>query len=492
MAKKKRAAEEARPNLGHVDLRDYLERRENAGDLLRIDGAHWNLEIGALQETLYRALGQERSAPVLLFENIPGSPKGFRAVNGLVSTNRRVAAVLGFPETDDPVELVQGYRDRMKGDFQAKPPEFVDSGPVFENIERDDEVDLMKFPAPFLHEEDGGRYIGTDDLVIIRDYDTDWINTATYRIQLHNKNTLGIWMSPGKHGRIIREKYFSRDEPCPVAISLGHDPLLFLASSHEVDYGTDEVAYAAGHRDRPFQMVRSELHGLPIPAHSEIVVEGEIYGDETMAEGPFGEFMGYYASDVSDEPIIKVRRVYYRNNPILGASGPGRPPTVTSHPNAVIKSAMIWDEVEKAGLPGVKGVWCHACSGRGAFKVIAIEQLYPGHAKQAAMLATNVHSGNYAGRWTVVVDDDIDPSNLFDVVWAMSTRCDPPEDIDYIRRTWSTPLDPLLREPPYQTNQAVIDACRPWGWKDEFPKVAEASPELKAKMREKFAHLFEK
>jgi 4-hydroxy-3-polyprenylbenzoate decarboxylase len=108
------------------------------------------------------------------------------------------------------------------------------------------------------------------------------------------------------------------------------------------------------------------------------------------------------------------------------------------------------------------------------------------------MLAMNCHSGNYAGRWVIVVDEDIDPSNLFDVIWAMSTRCDPPEDIDFVRRAWSTPLDPMLKEPPYHNNRAAVDACRPWGWKDDFPKVAEASPELKAKMREKWAHLFEK
>ena len=299
-------------------------------------------------------------------------------------------------------------------------------------------------------------------------------------------------MSPGKHGRLIREKYFAQGKPCPVAISFGHDPLLFMAANQNVDFGTDEFAYAGGHRGHPFEMVESELHGLPIPAHSEIVVEGEIYGDELRSEGPFGEFMGYYASDESEEPIVKVKRVYYRNNPIMTMVSPGRPPTNHAHPTALVKAAMIWDEVEKAGLPGVKGVWCHTCSAVRLFNVISIEQLYPGHTKQAGMLAQNCHSGNYAGRWTVVVDEDIDPSNLFDVVWAMSTRCDPPEDIDYIRRAWSTPLDTLLREPPYHNNRAVVDACRPWGWKDDFPKVAEASPELQAKMREKFAHLFEK
>ena len=116
--------------------------------------------------------------------------------------------------------------------------------------------------------------------------------------------------------------------------------------------------------------------------------------------------------------------------------------------------------------------------------------MYPGHATQAGMLAATCHAGNYAGRWVVVVDEDIDPTNMFDVVWAMSTRCDPPNDIQYIKRSWSTPLDPLLRAPPYENNRAVVDACRPYDWKDEFPIVAEASPELKAKVRGKWPELY--
>ncbi len=483
-------ADSQRPNLGYKDLRDMIERFDNLGELLRIDGADWNLEMGALQEIFARD-GAEQGAPALLFENIPGSPAGFRAMYGVLGSTRRTAMALGFDENVTPLALVQAYRDRMRDDFELIPPVTVKDGPILENIERDDEVDLMKFPAPFLHEDDGGRYMGTNDLVIMRDLDTGWVNMGTYRVALHDKNTLGIWMSPGKHGRIIREKYFKEGKSCPVAISCGHDPALFLAACQGVDYGTDEFAYAGGHRGRPFEIIESELHGLPIPADAEIVFEGEISWNETRPEGPFGEFMGYYASGVSDEPVIKVRRAYWRNDPILTVQSPGRP-SVAPTAQAVVNSSMVWDEVEKAGLPGVKGVWCHSSVATWLFKVIAIEQLYPGHAKQAAMLASSVQSAAYAGRWTVVVDEDIDPSNMFDVIWAMSTRCDPPEDIDYMRRTWSTPLDTMLREPPYHNNRAVVDACRPYGWKDEFPKVAEASPELKAKMREKFAHLFEK
>ena len=148
------------------------------------------------------------------------------------------------------------------------------------------------------------------------------------------------------------------------------------------------------------------------------------------------------------------------------------------------------DEIEKAGLPGVVGIWCHEAGAGRLFNVISIKQMYPGHSKQAAMLAANCHSGNYAGRWVVVVDEDIDPSNIFDVIWALSTRCDPPEDIDFVRNAWSTPLDTMLRGAPFQNNRGIIDVCRPWGWKNEFPTVAEASPKLKGQVMAKWPHLF--
>ena len=80
-----------------------------------------------------------------------------------------------------------------------------------ENVQRDGEVDIFKFPIPFVHEHDGGRYIGTEDLVVMRDPDSDWINVGTYRIVAHAKDEVGIWISPGKHGRLIREKYFARE-----------------------------------------------------------------------------------------------------------------------------------------------------------------------------------------------------------------------------------------------------------------------------------------
>jgi 4-hydroxy-3-polyprenylbenzoate decarboxylase len=476
------------PGPTHEDLRDLIERFERMGELKRLEDADSHLELSALSELLtVRYPGAE---PALLFDKIKGFKPGFRVMCGASNSFKRLAVVLGVPIPDQRLDIVKTYKARMKKEFRLIPPRVLPSGPVFENVLRDDDVDLTRFPAPFVHELDGGRYIGTEDLVVMRDPDTGWINVGTYRIQVHGKNEVGIWISPGKHGRMIREKYFAKGQTCPVLISCGQDPLLFLMSNAEVGYGVSEYDYMGGQRGRPVDVVKSELHQLPMPARAELVLEGDMYGDKTRLEGPFGEFMGYYASNASEQPIIKVRRVYYRHDPIITLAIPSRPPSNFTVARSVVKAAMIWDEIEKAGLAGVQGVWNHEAGAGRLFNVVSIKQLYPGHAKQASMLAANCQSGAYAGRWVVVVDEDIDPSDIHAVIWAMCTRCDPPNDIDYIHGAWSTPLDPMLREPPYENNRAIVNACKPWGWKDEFPKTAEASPELKKRVMARWPEFF--
>jgi 4-hydroxy-3-polyprenylbenzoate decarboxylase len=120
------------------------------------------------------------------------------------------------------------------------------------------------------------------------------------------------------------------------------------------------------------------------------------------------------------------------------------------------------------------------------FNVISIKQAYAGHAKQAALLAASCQSGSYLGRFVVVVDDDVDPANLDEVLWAMCTRCDPAADIDFIRRHWSGPLDPRLPRGVTWNSRAVIDACRPFEMLGEFPPVVQASAELRDKVLRKF------
>jgi len=482
------AASNEFPGPTHEDLRDLITRFERMGELKHIDDADSHLELAALSEMLtVRHPGAE---PALLFDKIKGYKPGYRVMCGASNSFKRLAVVLGVPIPEQRLDIVKTYKARMKKEFRLIPPRVLPTGPVFENVLKDDQIDLTQFPAPFVHELDGGRYIGTEDLVVMRDPDTGWINVGTYRIQVHSKNEVGVWISPGKHGRMIREKYFAKGQTCPVVISCGQDPLLFLMSNAEVGYGISEYDYMGGQRGRAVDVVLSELHKLPMPARAELVLEGDMYGDKTKLEGPFGEFMGYYASNASEQPIIKIRRVYYRHDPIITLAIPSRPPSNFTVARGVVKAAMIWDEVEKAGVSGVQGVWNHEAGAGRLFNVISIKQMYPGHAKQAAMLAANCQSGAYAGRWVVVVDEDIDPSDIHAVLWAMCTRCDPPNDIDYIHGHWSTPLDPMLRSAPYENNRAIVNACKPWAWKDEFPKTAEASPELKKRVMARWPEFF--
>ena len=207
---------------------------------------------------------------------------------------------------------------------------------------------------------------------------------------------------------------------------------------------------------------------------------------ETAPEGPFGEFTGYYAGGRSPQPVMRVERIYHRNDPILGLACPMVPPSDFSYSKCVMKAGMIWDEVERAGLAGVQGVWVHEPGCARMFNVISIKQAYAGHARQAAVLAAACQSGSYLGRFVVVVDDDVDPTNLDQVLWAMCTRCDPAEDIDFIRRHWSGPLDPRLPKGVTWNSRAIIDACRPYEMLGEFPPVVRASPELRDAVWRKF------
>ena len=123
--------------------------------------------------------------------------------------------------------------------------------------------------------------------------------------------------------------------------------------------------------------------------------------------------------------MLRIERIYYRNDPILCVARPGRPPTDYSLSKGMIRAAQLWDRVEKAGLPNVKGVWSLESGIGSLFNVISIKQAYPGHSRQALFLASQSLGGAYNGRFVVVVDEDIDPTSEFDVLWAMSTRCDP-------------------------------------------------------------------
>jgi 4-hydroxy-3-polyprenylbenzoate decarboxylase len=456
------------------DLRDWIKKAVALEEVRTLKNCDWNLEIGAITELVAR----REDGPAVLFDEIKGYPKGYRVLSNSLSSRKRLALTLDMPAGETKMDFVRLWRERYKK-IKPIPPKFVKDSPLFENVYRDKDIDLLKFPTPKWHELDGGRYIGTGSIDITRDPDEGWVNWGTYRVMIHDSDTVGFYISPGKHGRIQREKYISTGRPCKIAMSFGHDPLIFLAGSIEVPYAVPEYEFVGGVRGEPLELIEGEYSGLPIPANAEIVIEGDVIFDQAKIEGPFGEWTGYYASAERPEPFVKVRRLYHRNNPIILGSPPGRPPAELGWYRSYLRSALIWDEMEKAGVPDVKGVWLTVSGGSRLMLVVSIKQRYPGHAKQAAVVASQCHAGAYLGRYVIVVDDDIDPSNTDDVIWAMASRSDPDTDIDIIRRCWSGPLDPIIQPGKKGFNsRAIIDACRPFEWMKDFPPVAESSKEV--------------
>jgi 4-hydroxy-3-polyprenylbenzoate decarboxylase len=256
-----------------------------------------------------------------------------------------------------------------------------------------------------------------------------------------------------------------------------------MASNAKIPWGRSELDFVGGLRGRPLDIVKGPITGLPIPAHAEIAIEGEIPppSEQSRNEGPFGEWTGYYSGGTigtgEPQPVIRVNAVYHRNNPIIEDEAPLWPGAVRVDLN--LRAGTAWDQLESAGIQDITGVCAHT----NYIWVVAIRQRYAGHAKQAAhaLLACSAAARN--GRYIVVVDEDIDPTNLKEVLWAMMTRVDPKTDIEIVDNCWSTPLDP--RMPPekkaardHTNTRAIYYAVRPYAWRDKFPKVSRPAREL--------------
>jgi 4-hydroxy-3-polyprenylbenzoate decarboxylase len=258
----------------------------------------------------------------------------------------------------------------------------------------------------------------------------------------------------------------------------------------EIPYGKNEYDVAGGLIGEPVEVIDAPVTGLPIPAHAEIAFEGFIHPDDVLEEGPLGEWTGYYAGGKKKEPAIRIATFMHRDDPILLGAVPAVPPDDDSFYRGTYRSGAVWNQLEAAGVPEVKGVWAHAAGGSRLWLTVAIKQQYAGHAKQAGLIASQCHAGAYANRFVVVVDDDIDPADMDQVVWAMCTRFEPREGIEVLRGCWSTALDPMAYGSDDPRNaRVVIDACRPWSRRDSFPRVARASKELEHGIRAKWAHV---
>jgi 4-hydroxy-3-polyprenylbenzoate decarboxylase len=477
-------------NYQYDSLREWIDIVEDFGELAHPKGADWNLEIGAISEIDYKKRG-----PALLFDDIKDYPTGFRVLTSSTNSPKRLGLTLrmGIDHSDASlVEQLRGSPNKWVENSKNYPPRYVTESPLFENVMEGDDVDLMKFPTPFWHADDGGRYIGTGVAVATIDPDEQWVNLGAYRSMLIDKNHVALGAVPGKHGYIHIQKWMEKEGRAPVVIHIGMDPLYMVVSGVEVPSGISELNYVGAIRGQSVDVIKSTITGLPIIASAEIVLEGWLIKGETTDEGPFGEWPGYYVSGVSKEPLLKVERVLYRNNPILLGSPPAKPPHDYSYMRTVMKSAMIFDALVSAGIPEIKGVYAPECGGGRMLVVVAIKQLYNGHSRQAGFVASQLPAAAYMGKYTIVVDEDIDVTNLEEVIWAVCTRTDPDTSIDFIRRAWASKAEPMLQKgQPAFNSRAIIDACRPFEWIKDFPKVAQADSRYLAQIEKKWESIFQ-
>ncbi len=467
----------------YKDLREFIGLVEGLGVLRRIMNADPQFEIGGITEV---AAGMA-DCPALLFDQIKGHKRGFRVFTNATTNVQRAALALGLDPALRPLDALRAWMEKRKS-LTPRPPLQVARAAFLEHSAAGPDLDVSIFPAPVWHRHDGGPFIGSGSLVVVRDPDTGWINASVYRVQVHAANRVTVQFDHGgRHGAIIARKYWDRGESCPIAVVHGEDPALFIAGFEYLPEAQSEYEFAGAIKGAPIEVHPGPLTGLPIPAHAEIVFEGRLLPlrDTSLPEGPFGEFTGYYAAEARPGPVMEVTAIHHRSDPILLGSPPMKPPRF--HFGLPLRAATIWSNLDAAGVTDVTGVWQHVSQ---LMTVVALRQRYDGHAKRAALVAA-AHS--YMARLVVVVDDDVDPSNLADVMWAVTTRCEPAEGIDIIRNAWSSALDPRI--PPdakergiTSHSKAIIDGCRPFAWRDKFPPTSALSIDEARQIEEKWGN----
>ncbi len=398
------------------DLREFMKKLETEGDIQRItEEVDWNLEAGAITRA-----ANEKRLPAPFFEKIKGYPEGYRILGSPLGTHRRVAIAMDMPANTPPQEQIEEYLVRKNKPIK---PVLVNKGPCKENILLGDKVDVLKLPVPMIHDGDGGRYLGTCHLLIGKDPDSDWVNWSMQRVMVHDNNSLGLLIPPWTHfGIMYHQGHEARNKPMEVAIAIGAEPVSTMCAATPVPYGISEADVAGGIRGEPVELIKCETVNLAVPATAEIVIEGELRPNERRDEGPFGEYTGYMASHRSPKPVIHVKAITHRNNPILTMTAEGMPMTESHAIISVVQSAEFLELLRAQGMPAT-GVWTPVETVN-MLSVVAVKVPYANVAGEIA----NIIWSSRLGRTTpyvIVVDHDVDPFNIGEVFHALATKCHP-------------------------------------------------------------------
>jgi 4-hydroxy-3-polyprenylbenzoate decarboxylase len=448
------------------DVREFISALEDIGELARIEKeVDWDLEAGAIVRRSYEIKAQ---AP--FFQKLKGYPPGYRMMGAQMSNFRRIALAMGLDPDTPFSRIMEEFEKRRQHPIK---PIIVDTGPCKENIHIGEDASLYEFPAPMLHDGDGGRYIGVWHALITKDKDTGWVNWGNYRQMIHNQKVLGCQILPTQDIGRMYFKYEARNEKMEFASAIGTDPLCMMAALTSYGIGKSEAELAGGLRGEPVKLVKCETVDLEVPATSEIVIEGEALPHVRLDEGPFGEFAGYRTSPRRPQPVFIVKAITHRNDPILTMCCNGIP--VDDHLILTITWTLdIKENLVREGIP-VTGIYTVPES-ISTMVVVAVETPYSNIATRVANIIWGSKSGVMCP-YVVVVNSDVDPSNMTEVIHAITSKCHPGRGIRIQESAVGHPLMSYLdwEDRRWGRGANVLFDCT---WPLDWPKETVVPPKV--------------
>jgi UbiD family decarboxylase len=436
-------------------FRGFIEKLEAEGQLVTV-----NKEIYPepdIRAYLRAAADMGKDGPAVMFDNLKGY-KGYRVAGNVHGSWTNHAIMLGM-DRNASIREQFFYVDKLWSDLDKGSLKWVENAPSQEVVV-DKDINLYELMPLFrINENDAGCYF-SKACVISRDPDApedlDLENVGMYRVMVQGPDTLAM-QALGFHDLSLHlKKAEERNEPLQVAICIGNPPLLAAMAATPLAEDQSEYKVASALMGQPFEVTKGKTVNLTIPAGSEYVIEGEIIPRKRVCEGPFGEFPGSY-SGARQQVQIKIKCVTHRTNPIFENLYIGRPWTEHDTLIGLWTSVPMYKQV-KATQPEVTCV--NALYQHGLTVVIATDQRFGGYAKTVAFrLACTPHGTSYAKN-IIVVDGDVDPFNLEQVMWALSARVRADKDVQVITNTPGMPLDPCS-EPAGMGNKLIIDATTP-------------------------------
>ncbi|MGZ9188234.1 MAG: UbiD family decarboxylase [Candidatus Binatia bacterium] len=457
--------------MAYNDLQEYLTRLEAAGKL------HWieqrvdpSWEVSAITRHSFDRYGWN-DRPALGFRQVGVSE--FPLVIGVIGGSPEIYA-LALSTTVDKIPEVWERGQRHPID-----PVIAPTGLCKEIILPSSGIDLGSLPqVVWTPNLDPGPYI-TAPVIITKDAETGRRNVGTYRLQLKGANRLGLYVGGAQHAARHIRQYEALKKDMPIAIAIGMDPTIVLTSISKFPYGTDEFFVAGGLRGEPVPLVQCETVDLQVPANAEIVLEGVLRAGYREPEGPFGEFSGYM-SPGGQQPVIDVTCITRRRTPVYHSFLSQMPPSESSCIRSLSRSAGLFHHLRNVlGLP-VQDVHFTEAGGASGMLVISMKKEYPEQVKEVAWGAWSLM--NKEGKFTVVVDDDIDVRNPFQVEWAMGFRAQPARDSFIVDGVVPSGVDPstaasdIPQHDPRRRrgSKMLIDATR----KHPYPPAARVPKEF--------------